>query len=128
MIKAYLAGISTQYEGEDIEVRYCIYEDEEFLCKESVMMGYKKPAIVGQVALTRLLKELVKYRNQEIVIIVNDAALNEIVRETSTTQNKDVLNMAKKTKAELSKFENLDIKDISGNRTELLEWDEILQW
>ena len=127
MIKAYLAGISSQYEGEDIEVRYRIYEDQELLCKESVMMEYKKPAVVGQVALVRLLKELEKYNGKEIVIIINDAALNEIIRGTSTTKNKDVLKMARDTREELIRFGNAVIKDVSGDRVELAKWNKVLQ-
>lgn len=127
MIKAYLVGISSQYEGEDIEVRYSIYEDQELLRKESVMMEYRKPGIVGQVALMTLLKELEKYKGKEIVIIVNDAALCEIIRGTSTTKNKDVLNMAKNTREELTKFGNPVIKDVSVDRLELARWNEVLK-
>lgn len=127
MIKAYLVGISSLYEGEDIEVRYSIYEDQELLSKQSIMMGYMKPAIVGQVALRTVLKELEKYRGKEIVIIVNDPALNEIIRGTSTTKNKDVLQMARETKEELVKFGNTVIKDVSVDRVELAKWSEVLQ-
>ena len=127
MLKAYLVGISSQYEGEDIEVRYSIYEDQELLCKESVMMEYRKPGIVGQVALITLLKELERYKGKEIVIIVNDAALCEVIRGTSTTKNKDVLNMAKDTREELTKFGNPVIKDVSVDRLELARWNEVLK-
>ncbi len=127
MIKAYLVGISSQFEGEDIEVRYRIYKDGELISKESVLMEYKKPAIVGQIALVRLLKELEKYINEEIVIIVNDPALCELIRGTSTTKNQVVLNMAKRTKEKLAKFNNYVIKDVTGDRKELEKWNEILQ-
>ena len=127
MIKAFLVGISSEYEGEDIEVRYCIYEDEKLLSKKSIIMGYKKPAILGQVALTILLKELEKYIGKEIVVMVNDAALYEIVRGTSTTKNKDVLKMARETREALEKFENLSVKDVSGNYLELAKWNEVLR-
>ncbi len=126
MIKAYVVGISSQYEGEDIEVRYCIYEYEELLCKESIFLEYKKPAIVGQVTLATLLEKLEKYKGKEIVVMVNDAALCEIIRGTSTTKNKDVLDMARETRAELAKFENLVIKDVSVDRVELARWNEVL--
>lgn len=127
MIKAYLVGISSQFEGEDIEVRYRIYKDGELISKESILMEYKKPAIVGQIALVRLLKELEKYINEEIVIIVNDPALCELIRGTSTTKNQVVLNMAKRTKEKLAKFNNYVIKDVTGDRIELEKWNEILQ-
>ena len=69
MIKAYLAAIGAPYEGEDIEVRYCIYEGQELLCKESVFQEYQKPAVVGHVALVTLLRELEKYKDKEILIL-----------------------------------------------------------
>ena len=127
MIKAYLASFSSQYEGEDIEVRYRIFEDEELICKETIMMDYKKPAIVAQVALITLLKKLAQYMSKEIVIIINDGALSEIIRETSTTRNEDILKMAKKTRRELAKFNNCLLKDVSGDRVELAKWNEILK-
>lgn len=127
MIKAYSVGISSLYEGEDIEVRYSIYEDQELLRKQSVVMEYMKPAIVGQVALRTVLKELEKYKDEEVVIIVNDPALNELLRGTSTTKNKDVLSMARDTKEELTNFENVVVKDVSVDRVELAKWNEVLQ-
>lgn len=127
MIKAYLEGIASQYEGEDIEVRYSIYEDQELLCKEFVILEYRKPAIVGQVALVKLLKGLEKYMGKEIVIIISDPALYEIIRGTSTTKNRDVLEMAIETRKEYSKFENIIIKDVSEDRIELAKWYKALQ-
>ena len=127
MINAYLEGIASQYEGEDIEVRYSIYEDQELLCKESFIIEYRKPAIVGQVALVKLLKELEKYIGKEIVVIISDPALYEIIRGTSTTKNRDVLEMAIETRKEYSRFENIIIKDVSEDRIELAKWYKALQ-
>lgn len=127
MIKAYLVGISTQYEGEDIEVRYCIFEDEELLCKKSVMLGYEKPAIVGHVSMITILKELEKYKDKEIVIIINGGALYESIMGTSGTKNKDVLEMAKEVRRRIKRFTDIDIRNVSGNHIELAEWDEILR-
>ena len=126
MIKAYLAGISSLYEGEDIEVRYGIYEDQELISKESVILEYKKPAIVGEVALLTLLKELEKFKKNEITIIVNDAALCEFIRGTSTTKNRDIQKLVKEIQKELSKFEKVNIKDISVNHRERADWNEVL--
>lgn len=128
MIKAYLLGFSSQFEGEDIEVRYSIYEDDEILSKQSILMEYKKPAIVGQVALLTLLKEFEKYVDEEIVVIVNDPALYEVIRGTSTTNNRDVLNMAKETKKELDRFPNLVIKNVGTDKVELAKWSKELQF
>jgi len=127
MIKAYLAGIASQYEAEDIEVRYSIYEDEELLSKEAIWLDYQKPAIVGLIALRTLLQKLEKHRGKEILIMINDAALNEIIRGTSTTKNIDVLQKARETRVELLRFGDCVIKDISGEREELVKWQEIFQ-
>ena len=35
MINAYVVGITNHYEGEDIEVRYSIYDEQELLSKRS---------------------------------------------------------------------------------------------
>jgi hypothetical protein len=127
MITAYLAGIPSLYEGEDIEVRYLIYEDQELLTKKILLLEYNKPAIVGQIALGALLKELEVQRDKEIVIIINDASLNEVVKGTSTTKNKDVQTMAKVTREELNKFANCLIKDVSTDYEELKKWNQILK-
>ena len=94
MIKAYLAGISTTYEGEDIQVQYCVLRDETLIFKKSLMLDYRKPAVVGQVALQTLLNELKDHAAEEIIVYVNDSALIEIIKGTTTTQNRDVLKMA----------------------------------
>ena len=129
MIKAYLVGISTQYENEDIQIRYRIYKDQELICEKLIFQGYKKPLVVSHAALLTLLKELKKYMKYEIIIIINDAALNEQIRGTSTTKNMDVQKMANKVREELNKFKSsVTIKDVSGNHTELVKWNDILQF
>lgn len=128
MITAYLAGISGYYEGEDIEIRYRIYQDEALVSKKTVLKEYKKPAIVSLFSLITLLKELEGYRGQEIIIVVNDAAINEQIKGTSTTKNKDVLKTASIAREKLKEFHNLvQIKDVSNDKAALAEWNEILQ-
>lgn len=128
MIKAYLAWISTSYEGEDIQVQYCIYDEQELICKKSVIVDYRKPAVVGQVALITLLDEMEGYKDKDIIIIVNDSAINEIIKGTTTTKNQDVLKMAIRLRKKLSRFENIVIKDVSQDYAELLKWNEILKF
>ena len=128
MIKAYLVGISNYIEGEDIEVRYHIYNDQELICKKSVFLAYKKPAIVNLAAVIIILKELEKNIGDEIFINVNDSALNEQIRGTTKTKNIDVLKMANTAREELNKFGNsLTIVDISPNWVELAKWNEELK-
>jgi hypothetical protein len=127
MIKAYLAAIGAPYEGEDIEVRYCIYKEQELLCRESVFVGYQKPAVVGHAALVTLLRELEKYKDQEIIIFMNDPAVHEFIRGTLTTKNKDIMRVGRETKKEWNRFSDIMIEDVHKDRAELLRWNEILQ-
>ncbi len=128
MITVYLGGIAAYYEGEDIEVRYCIYNDEDLIAKESLLKDYKKPAVVGPFALLTILKELENYKDEEITIIVNDPALKELINGTSTTKNAGVLKMTNMAKDKLRKFPNtITIKDVSNDKAELAKWDDILK-
>ncbi len=128
MITVYLTGISAYYEGEDIEIRYRIYNGEDLILKESILKDYKKPAVVGPFALLTVLKELEKYQDDEITIIVNDPALNELIRGTSTTKNAGVLKMINMAKDRLNRFKNsIKIKDISNDKVELAKWNDILK-
>lgn len=129
MIKAYLVGISTQYENEDIEIRYRIFKDEKLLCEKSILQGYEKPLIVSHVALISLLRELEKYKDDEITIYINDAALSEQIRGTSTTKNKYVLKMARIVREQLIKFKSsVVVVDVSANYPELMVWNDILKF
>ncbi len=127
MIRAYFVGISTDYEGEDIEVRYSIFKGQELLRKNVVYQEYVKPAIVNQAALVTLLKELKDYAHEEITILMNDPALSEILRGVSQTKNSDVIKMLRLTMNKLNKFSSLTIKDIRNNKAELQMWNEVLQ-
>lgn len=128
MIKAYVVGISTQFENEDIQIRYRIYKDEKLICEKLIYQEYRKPLVVSHAALLTLLKELKKYMKDEIIIIINDAALNEQIRGTSTTPNQYVLKMADKVREELNKFKSITVKDVSRNHAELAEWNDILRF
>jgi predicted ribosome-associated RNA-binding protein Tma20 len=127
MIKAYMAAFSTLYEGEDIEVRYSLIQDDQVIKEESVYLEYMKPAVVGVNALLILLRKLEAYKQETIVITINDGALNEIIRGTNTTQNGEVLKLAGKIKKELSKFQRVSFVNVTNkDRAELAEWKEVL--
>jgi hypothetical protein len=128
VIIAYLTAISSVYEGEDMEIRYSVYEDQELLHRDSVNLEYQKPAIVGHVALLALLKILEAYPDQEISVYINDPALYEFVRGTSTTKNKDVLKIGRQTRKELNKNKNIIVKDIHGDHTLLEKWNKALSF
>lgn len=127
MITAYLTGISGYYEGEDIEVRYRIYDNDELVCKKSRLKEYKKPVVVGLFSLMTLLKELEKYRDSEITIVINDPALNEQIKGTSTSQNKEVIKAASMAREKIKGFRNtVIVKDISNDKVGLAKWNDIL--
>lgn len=46
MIKAYLAAFPMLYEGEDIEVRYSLFQDDIPIKKESIYLEYMKPLLM----------------------------------------------------------------------------------
>jgi len=127
MIRAYFVGISSDYEGEDIEVRYSIYKDDELLCKKIVFEEYVKPALVNQAALVSLLKELKDHSHEDITIIMNDPSLDELLRGVSQTNNKEVIKMAKFIRGKINKFDSITIKNISQDKGELDKWNIILQ-
>lgn len=127
MITAYLMGTPSYYEGEDIEIRFHVFKDEEVLFKESFLKEYKKPAVVGHVALLELLKKLESFKESEITIVINDGALYEQIRGTSNSKNNDVIRMTIKVNEELKQFGHyIKIKDVSTNKIELNKWMNIL--
>lgn len=126
MIKAYLTAITTLYEGEDIEIRYNIFKDEVSIKKETVYLEYIKPAIVGLVSVLTLLKNLEEYKEEEILVILNDASLYEIIKGTSTTKNVDIIKMATKTKELVSEYKNINFVNIIKDKKTLNEWNEAL--
>jgi len=129
MITVYLAGIPAYYEGEDIEIRYGIYRNENLLERQALLKDYKKPAVVGPFALLTILKELEDYQEEDITIIVNDPALDELMEGTSTTKNAGVLKMTNMAKDQLRKFPNaITVRDISEDSKALAKWDEILKF
>jgi hypothetical protein len=127
MIKVYLAAFPMLYEGEDIEVRYSLFQDDLPVRKESVYSEYMKPAIVGMHSILTILLKLEEYKDEEITVILNDASLYEIIKGSSTTKNGDVLKMASKMKKQLVKFNNLSFINVTKDKASLAKWKEILE-
>lgn len=128
MIKAYLTAIPTLYEGEDVQIRYSVYEDDNNLFKEVVMLEYRKPSVVGQFSLITLLKRLAAYKKNEVVIFINDGALMEFINGTNRTRNADMLKMARETRKHLDRYENLKVTDVSNDKKQLLKWKEEVEF
>ncbi len=126
MIKAYFVGISTQYEGEDIEIRYSVFNEEELIVKKKLFLDYQKPALVGHVGIITMLRDLEKYKKEEIIVYINDGSLYEAINATSGTKNKEVLEKAKETRREIKRFDDLEIVNITGDYKKTVEWDQVL--
>lgn len=127
MIKAYLFWIPSLYEGESIEIKYRVFDEDDLIIKKNYLQGYQKPAYVGHVAMLKLLKDLESYIDKQIVIYINDGALFETINATSGTKKVGILKKAKETRKELSKFESHKIINIEGNHEMLEEWKERLK-
>ena len=127
MIKAYLTWISTPYEGEDIEIRYSIFKDDELILKESIFEEYTKPALSGLVSMEKLLKVLEKHIKKEIVVIINDGALYELLNASSRTKKEEVQYMAHKVRKAVDKFFDIRIENVGGDHLAMENWSEILK-
>ncbi len=128
MIKAYLTVIPSMYEGEDVEVRYSVYKDDENLFKEIVLLDYRKPTVAGQFSLLTLLKRLAEFKTEEVQIIINDASLEEFIRGVNRTRNSDMLKMARETKKHIERYQYLSIKDVSNDKLKLAKWKEEVEF
>lgn len=126
MIKAYLTWIATPYEGEDMEIRYKVYKNEELIIKHSSFEDYTKPALSGLVSIEKLLKALEEYKDEELVIVINDGAIYEILMDTSMTRKREVINRGAETREKMENFSNLTIENVSGDHQEMLKWNAIL--
>ena len=128
MIKAYVTGIPSMYEGEDLEIRYSVYDDEENLFREKLLLDYRKPAVVGQFSVVTLLKRLAEFKTQPVEIVINDASLDEFIKGTSGTRNVDILKMARETRKHMDRYEHLTITNVSNDKTKLLKWKEEVEF
>lgn len=127
MIKAYLTAIPTLYEGEDIEIRYSLYQDQIAIKKESIYVEYMKPSIVSGTALLTLLRQIEIYKKEDILVVINDSSLHELIKGSSTTKNGDVIKMGNIIRKRLLKFEHLSFVNVTKDKKGLAEWREILE-
>lgn len=127
MIKAYVTCISTLYEGEDIEIRYSIFKDEELLEKKSFFAKWEKPALCGLIAVEKLLKDLEEYKEEEIVVVINDGATFDILNGTSMTKKQEVQTLGKKVRKIVDDFDSLYFENVSGDHLAVQEWSKILK-
>lgn len=126
MVKAYLTWISTFYEGEDIEIRYSIFKDQDLIREKSFFANYTKPALCGLVATERLLRDLEKHLEEEIVIVINDGSLFALLENTSGTNKAGVQSLARRVRKKLETFHNIQIENVTGDHLAIQEWNSIL--
>ena len=127
MITVYLAAFPMLYEGEDIEVRYQVFQDDILVKKDEFYLEYVKPAVVGLHSVLAGLSKLEEHKEEEIAVIINDSALNEIIKDSCTTKNGDVLKMASKLKKQMTKFSNLSFINVTKDKGALTKWKEIIE-
>jgi hypothetical protein len=127
MIQAYLTAFPMLYEGEDIEVRYCLCPEGVTGEKQSVFLEYMKPTVVGLNAVLTLLMKLEPYREDEITILINDDSLYELIKGASTTKNGDILKAVSKTKKQLARFPKASFINVTRDKSALAKWKEILE-
>lgn len=127
MIKVYLAAFPMLYEGEDIEVRYRVFQDDILVKKDEFYLEYVKPAVVGLHSVLAVLQKLEEFKDDEIAIIINDSSLNEIVKGACTTKNGDVLKMASKVKKQVARFKDLTFINVTKDKESLAKWKEIVE-
>ena len=129
MITAYLVGISTHYEGEDIEIRYRIYENDELVAEKTKLEEYVKPAIVNHTALMVLLREFDKRKEEQIIVYMNDPSINDQIRGVTQTKNKDVLKASRITRETLTRSNNsIMIKDVSVDKSAMGRWSKEVEF
>lgn len=127
MITVYLTAFPTLYEGEDIEIRYCLYQNDVLLKKETVYLGYVKPAVVGISSVLALLGGMESYKEEEIKVFINDGSLSELLKGSSTTKNADVLKSAAKMKKQLAGFTKLSFINVTKDKNAFVRWKEVLE-
>lgn len=123
MIRAYLVGTPSPYEGEDITVEFFIYKDDNLIMHKNIYMDYVKPAQVNHSGLERMLVEFRPYKEEEILVYINDTPLFEALNNTLQTKKlKDLILLGKKTQRSLSKFQNIQVINVATNPALQKEW------
>lgn len=128
MITAYLIGISTYQENEDIEIRYSIYNEDKLICRENKWTEYKKAPLVTHTAIDVLLKELEQYEDENITIVINDGAVFEQLNGTSGIKKQDIRKVAKKLREKIESFGGrITIKNVSTDTKARNEWNDKIE-
>jgi hypothetical protein len=127
MKTVYLEVTPAYHEQEELVFNYAVYDDEKRLKRDTLYFEYRKPAIAPLFGVMQVLKELKTYQKDEILFIVNDGALVEQLKGTTTTKNADVLKVAELARKHVLKFSNqVSFKSIAGEYQAMLNWESKL--
>lgn len=128
MYTIYLLTTPAYHESEDMVFRYVMYDDEEKVVKDGeIEHPYRKPLLTGMYGIMEVLKAIPEYKRESITFVVNDGALVEQVKGTTTTKNKDVLKVAQLTNKHMDKFsDTILIKSVAGDHDRMKEWEKKL--
>lgn len=127
MIRIYVEAIPAYHEADDMTFKYVVYEEETLVKVETTYHDYRKPALVGLYSIMLLIKSFPEYQNIEVEAIVNDGALIEQIKGTTTTKKKDIIKVAELTRAQLSKYGNkLKVLSVAGTHEKVVDWERKL--
>ncbi len=128
MKRLYVEGIPSYHVMEEMHFKYVLYDGEEAAATKEVYHEYRKPALVGLYSIILLMKEFPELKDVEVQVIVNDGALLEQIRGTSTTKNKDILKVAELCRKQLDKFGGkISLISVAGKHEEMVKWESSLK-
>lgn len=128
MKQLYVEGIPSYHVEEEMYFKYVLYDGEDLVVTKDVYHEYRKPALVGLYSIILLMKEFPELKNEEVQVIVNEGALLEQIRGTSTTKNKDILKVAELCRKQLDKFGGkITLVSVAGKHEEMVKWESSLK-
>ncbi len=128
MKQLYVEGIPSYHVMEEMQFKYVLYDGDEVLKKKEVYHEYRKPALIGLYSVILLIKEFPDLKGEEVEVIVNDGALLEQIKGTSTTKNRDILKVAELCRKNLNKFGGkLVFTSVTGKHEEMVKWESKLK-
>lgn len=129
MISIYLESIPGFIEGEDVLVKYAIYNtDDELLQSKKFYIDSVIPLVSDHAAFLAMFKHLKVYNDQdEIIFFINNASLFEQLHGHSTIQRKEAIEYCEKILLAIQKFKPLfSVENVSTDYHAVLEWKKSL--
>jgi len=129
MISIYLESVPGFIEGEDVLVKYAIYNEDDSLIKsKKFYIDSVIPLISDHAAMLATFKQLKVYSDQdEIVFFINNASLFAQLNGHSTIQRPEAILYCDKLLLEVEKFKPLiSVEDVSSEYHAVQEWKKAL--